>query len=120
MKKAFKLLTVIAIITVIGFGMAACGDGDGGSGSSSVNFSITLTDAALNITIIDRDAVPIVHVTTNLPAPNDSFTLGGGEGYSRNILSGLSVGQTVTGTGTVPSGRVRVATPSGVNSVQFY
>ena len=120
MKNNFKFFGIIVMVMIIGFSMTACDDGSDNGGGSSVNFSITLTDDAVRFSIIDPSAVPTVNITTNLPSPNDSFTLGGGSSNSRIITSGVSTGQTITGTGTVPSGRVRVATPSGVNSVQFY
>jgi len=102
MKRVFKILGIIALVAVIGFGLVSCGDDDGGGGGGSeLTFSGTITvpeggsitfrfDAASTSKGTDKCTF-----TTDLASPNDSFTLGGDDGRDKDI-NGLTANSTVT------------------------
>ena len=110
MKNKFKFFVIIAMVAVIGFGMTACGDGSngggGGSGGSGGSDSVTKT-----LTVSTLGSIQIQHnggedtgkvsVTTDLEAPNNSFSLGFTEGKT---IYGLTPGTNVTVTISVSTG----------------
>jgi hypothetical protein len=92
MKNFLKLFGIIAMVAVIGFSMAACGgDDDGDDGDDTITSPKTVSgeliaggttreDAQVKfyLTARDFDDKPLkcdVTITTNLPAPYDSFKL---------------------------------------------
>jgi len=83
MKNVVKVLGIIAIVAVIGFGMVSCEDDDGGGGKIQ-KFSGTAKNGGAgfvfafsgsNIISSNNDTCKF---TTSLPAPDNSFTLESG------------------------------------------
>ena len=98
--KNMRSIGIIAVIALMGFSMAACDDGSGGASQTEV---VTASSAGAIVIYHDGGSItsgttmPAVVVTTNLPAPNNNFTLIG-EGDSK-IIDGLTAGQAVKVTG---------------------
>jgi hypothetical protein len=53
MKNVFKVLGVIALVAVIGFGFVSCGDDGGGSGDVTFNVTNNYSKKVVKIEIID-------------------------------------------------------------------
>jgi len=77
MNDKIKFLSII-IIVIIGFSMVSCGGGDN---DASITVSITANDQGKISIQHAGGSVPTgtpfhsIQITTDLPAPNDSFTL---------------------------------------------
>ena len=93
MKITLKTFMIIAMVAVIGFSMAGCG-GDDGGGDSSESVEVTANNSGEIEIQYNGGDVMTVKVTTDLPAPNDSFTFTE-DGESKKII-GLTPGQKVT------------------------
>jgi len=122
MKKTIKLIGIIAIVAVIGFSMVSCDDDDpvekvitlpkSVSGEltprADLNQSVTFSILSFNtITDVPVPNAGSVTITTNLPSPNNSFTLtanSGNEFYDEKRIYGLTSGQKVTFTATTTTG----------------
>jgi len=85
-----RMVGFIAIVAMIGFSMAGCDEG----GDSSESVEVTANDSGEIIIQYNGGDVMTVNITTDLPAPNDSFTLKAA-GESKEI-TGLTPGQKVT------------------------
>jgi len=112
--KKIKLLGFIAIAAIIGFSMAACNDDD----DTEVSRTFEATASSLGTITINHAGGSIDHtatITTNLPAPNNKFQM---EFESNKTITGLTAGQNVSVTVTIPSGYIE---GNSVNSaVSFY
>jgi len=121
MKKTIKLIGIIAIVAVIGFSMAACGDDEEPEKVITLPKTVSgeLTAGVYGYDVVDftflsyntlNTYVPVqntgsVTITTNLPSPNNSFTLtANSEDGSWKQISGLTNGQKVTFTATTTTG----------------
>ena len=103
MKNAVKLIVIIVIIA-IGFSMTAC-DGDGGGGDSITVNAIANASGEISIqhgggSIPSGTSFQSIQITTNLPNPNNSFTLTNngqmGDPNSKKDITGLTPGQVVS------------------------
>jgi len=97
-----RMVGFIAIVAMIGFSIAAC-DEDGGDSSKSVDVIVN-SHGQIRIAF-NGDENMNVKITTNLPAPNDSFTMT--KVGDVKTITGLTSGQKVTVTITV-SGKIGV------------
>jgi hypothetical protein len=106
MKNTVKLFGIIALVVVIGFSMTACdNNGDDTKTASATVTANSNGEIEIVFGIKMGNGADSVSVTTDLPTPNDNFTLNfGGD----RKISGLEVGQEVTVTATVSSGSVSV------------
>jgi len=86
-----RMVGFIAIVAMIGFSMAGCEE-DGGDSSESVEV-IANASGEIRINYVGGE-VMTVKVTTDLPAPNNSFTFT--EAGESKEITGLTPGQKVT------------------------
>jgi len=94
MKNKFKFLAIIAMVAVIGFSMAGCDEDNGGGGDTTESVKVT-ANASGEIKIqYNGGEVMTVKITTDLPAPNNSFTFT--EAGESKEITGLTPGQIVT------------------------
>ena len=96
LKAMFRIIGIIALAAVIWFSMAACKDDDGkGGGSGKKSIVAEASDSGtLYINYEGGDSEWMnVTVTTDLPAPNDSFTMT--KTSNTKTISGLSANQKV-------------------------
>ena len=119
MKNKIKFMGIIAMTAVIMFGMAACDDGGGGGVSQTIEIN---ADSTGEITIqLFHSIKPsgytlTVAVTTNLPAPNNNFTLTSPQTIS---ITGLTANQAVTVTGTTSARELSVYSSNSGTKVVF-
>jgi hypothetical protein len=85
MKNVFKVLGVIALVTVIGFGFVSCGDGSGGGGGGGGGSGGTLKIINNNSNAITKVKV---HYSGDTSRSDDEFTV--------NIANGGTWTQAIT------------------------
>jgi len=95
--EAIRSIAIIALVAVIGFSIAGCGEDDG---DKKETVEVTANNSGEIEIQYNGGDVMTVKITTDLPAPNDSFTLNT-EGESKKI-TGLTPGQKVTVTISFP------------------
>ena len=148
MKNAIKLFGIIALVAVIGFSMVACGGDDDGDNNNNNNQQTNQPSTGPRtlsgtVTAKEIDTSGIYYVsfrytynpgeggptsctfTTDLPSPNDSFTLEGDESLSLNTYEwdALTAGKVVNWTATVTTNKIEIdpETPSGyAGSIQIF
>ena len=136
MKNTIKVLGIIAIVAVIGFSMAACGDDEepekvitlpkSVSGELTVNVYQSVNFNLLSFNTLNTD-VPVpnagsVTITTNLPSPNNSFTLTANSGNDFLVdkqIDGLTSGQKVTFTATTTTGGLDLEVSEGYAAIRI-
>jgi len=111
MKNVFKVLGIIALIAVISFGLVSCGGDDDGGGGAKNELSGTVTVGATESILFEYrisssgdqpgTTITICTFTTDLPAPNNSFTVSDGD---QKDISNLTVGQKVNWTAKIAEG----------------
>jgi len=85
MKNVFKVLGVIALVAVIGFGVATCGDDDSGGGGGTLNWNGEYqTYGTTNKTKVDLKAKTITGV----------YNSKGGTWNGSTVISNVTVGNT--------------------------
>jgi hypothetical protein len=106
MKKYFKFFGIIVLVAVIGFSMTACGDEDTLEISGTVLPVYSSADGIAVVTFIYGGYVPCT-ITTNMDAPNNSFTLNASDPTTTaRICGGVNEGQKVTWSAKVNSGSI--------------
>ena len=94
MKSVIRYFGIVALAALIGVSMVACssdGGGGGGGGKKSIDAAANAS-GTLYINYAGGEWMPVT-VTTNLPAPNNSFTMN--EANNSKTISGLSANQPV-------------------------
>jgi len=94
-----RMVGFIAIVAMIGFSMAGCDEG----GDSSESVDVIVNSHGQIRIVFNGDENMNVKITTNLPAPNDSFTMTkvGDEKTITGLTSGQKVTVTITVSGTI-------------------
>ena len=101
MKNTTKLLGIIALVAIIGFSMVSCSDGSGGGGETSGTVWVSSYNY-VSFRYVSESG-PNCEVTTDLPAPNDRFTL---KPTDYKYIGGLTPDKRVTFTAKVKEGSI--------------